>query len=104
MKPPKVYRFYHQSETEPESASGVNKLIEEFETFFLGSGEGDFYEFLLKAVERPLIENILRRTHGNQLKAAKLLGINRNTLSSKIKKLKIEIGSFKSFHDTRRKK
>jgi len=59
---------------------------------------------LLKAVERPLIENILRRTHGNQLKAAKLLGINRNTLSSKIKKLKIEIGSFKNFHDARRKK
>ncbi|MBU0959440.1 MAG: helix-turn-helix domain-containing protein, partial [Nanoarchaeota archaeon] len=42
----------------------------------------------IAVIEKPLIENILYRTEGNQLKAAKILGINRNTLHTKIKKLK----------------
>jgi len=33
---------------------------------------------------------VLKETHGNQLKAAKVLGINRNTLRSKIKGYKIK--------------
>ncbi len=42
------------------------------------------YERLLVEVERPLIVACLRATDGNQLKAAKLLGINRNTLRKKL--------------------
>ncbi len=38
------------------------------------------YDRLLAEVERPLIAACLDATGGNQLKAAKLLGINRNTL------------------------
>ena len=40
-------------------------------------------------VEKPLIEEALRLTNGNNLKAAELLGIHRNTLRVKIKTLKI---------------
>ncbi len=49
------------------------------------------YDRVLREVERPLIELTLTATRGNQLKAAKLLGLNRNTLRKKIKDLEIEV-------------
>ena len=49
----------------------------------------DLYPLIMERVERPLIELTLERTHGNQLKAAAILGINRNTLHKKIAQLKI---------------
>jgi two-component system nitrogen regulation response regulator GlnG len=49
----------------------------------------DLYALIMERVERPLIELTLDRTRGNQLKAAAILGINRNTLHKKISELKI---------------
>jgi two-component system nitrogen regulation response regulator GlnG len=49
----------------------------------------DLYALILERVERPLIELTLERTGGNQLQAATILGINRNTLRKKIATLKI---------------
>jgi two-component system nitrogen regulation response regulator GlnG len=46
---------------------------------------------VLRDVERPLIEKVLAATRGNQLKAAALLGLNRNTLRKKIRELDIEV-------------
>ena len=46
---------------------------------------------MLREVERPLIELSLNATRGNQLKASKLLGLNRNTLRKKIRELDIDI-------------
>jgi two-component system, NtrC family, nitrogen regulation response regulator GlnG len=50
----------------------------------------NLYDMILERIERPLIELTLERTGGNQLRAASLLGINRNTLHKKIVQLKIE--------------
>lgn len=47
---------------------------------------GSVYRSVLEIIERSLIEHILERTEGNQLKAARILGINRNTMHTKIKK------------------
>jgi two-component system, NtrC family, nitrogen regulation response regulator GlnG len=47
------------------------------------------YDDVMQRVEKPLIELILDKTRWNQLKAAKVLGINRNTLRKKITDLKI---------------
>lgn len=69
--------------------TSLEKAIEELEAAFLHQEEGNLYRFILRAVEKPLIESALERTEGNQLKAAKLLGINRNTLRSKMRKLRI---------------
>lgn len=47
----------------------------------------DLYEHFLPYLERPLISLTLKSTQGNQIQAAKLLGINRNTLRKKINEL-----------------
>jgi two-component system nitrogen regulation response regulator GlnG len=53
----------------------------------------DVYRSLLERVERPLLETVLSRTEGNQIRAAALLGINRNTLRKKIGELEIAVPS-----------
>jgi two-component system nitrogen regulation response regulator GlnG len=49
------------------------------------------YDRVLREVERPLILLTLGATRGNQLKAAQLLGLNRNTLRKKIRELDIDV-------------
>jgi len=45
---------------------------------------GGVYDLVIRKVEKPLIEEILKISKGNKKKAAEILGINRNTLSKKI--------------------
>ena len=49
------------------------------------------YERVIREVERPLITLALSATQGNQLQAARMLGLNRNTLRKKIRDLDIEV-------------
>ncbi|MGA8759374.1 MAG: nitrogen regulation protein NR(I) [Stellaceae bacterium] len=49
------------------------------------------YDRILREVERPLIVLTLGATRGNQIKAAHLLGLNRNTLRKKIRELDIPV-------------
>lgn len=49
------------------------------------------YDLMMPLFEKPLIEVTLAATGGNQLKAAKILGINRNTLHKKITELGITL-------------
>ncbi len=44
----------------------------------------DLYEEVISRVERPLIQLVLERTNNNQVRAAEMLGMNRNTLRKKI--------------------
>ncbi len=56
----------------------------------LGSTEPhDLYGWMIGEIERPLIELTLERAGGNQVRAARMLGLNRNTLRKKITELKI---------------
>ncbi|MBU6475902.1 MAG: nitrogen regulation protein NR(I) [Alphaproteobacteria bacterium] len=54
-------------------------------------GLSGLHDLVVSAVEKPLIEWVLSRTEGNQIKAAAALGINRNTLRVKIRQLGIEV-------------
>jgi two-component system nitrogen regulation response regulator GlnG len=49
------------------------------------------YDRILREVERPLIVATLVATRGNQIKAAHVLGLNRNTLRKKIRELDIPV-------------
>ena len=51
----------------------------------------NLHPILISAVERPLITSALRETGGNQIQAAALLGLNRNTLRKKIVNLHIPV-------------
>ena len=57
-----------------------------------GGADGDLYRTVLALVERPLIELALEHTQGNQVRAAKLLGLNRNTLHARLEALGIPGG------------
>jgi two-component system nitrogen regulation response regulator GlnG len=48
--------------------------------------EGDLYQQVLEKVEKPLFELLMESVKGNQLKAARILGINRNTLRERLRK------------------
>jgi two-component system nitrogen regulation response regulator GlnG len=50
----------------------------------------NLYDTVLSEVEKALISIVLKETNGNQLKTARVLGINRNTLRTKIKEYKIK--------------
>ena len=54
------------------------------------------YERIIREVESPLITAALAATHGNQLRAAELLGINRNTLRTRIRELDLQLSAAKS--------
>jgi len=51
----------------------------------------NLYDMVLHQIERPLINIVLQKTRGNQIKTAEILGINRNTLRKKIKTLEIDV-------------
>ena len=63
--------------------------------YFRSQGDGlpppGLYDRVLTEVERPLISICLAATRGNQIKAAHLLGLNRNTLRKKIRDLGLEV-------------
>jgi len=69
----------------------VHSKLESFIDQIKGYEMNDLYPIVLERVERPLIQLVLKKTRGNQVRAAQILGINRNTLRKKINQLKIKI-------------
>jgi len=66
-------------------------LARYFAQFPSGLPPAGLYDRILHEIERPLIAASLAATRGNQLKAADLLGLNRNTLRKKIKDLDVQV-------------
>jgi len=78
-----------------DQAKEIEKALSELDRIFLKGKEGKIYHIMLVAMDKSLITNTLVITFGNQIKAARLLGINRNTLRAKIKKLGSSIDEVK---------
>jgi two-component system nitrogen regulation response regulator GlnG len=76
-----------------EGLSGAveRHLREYFQAHAGGLPAAGIYDRVLTEVERPLITLTLAATRGNQIKAAELLGLNRNTLRKKIRELDIQV-------------
>ena len=83
----------------PAAADGAEPLAAAVERhirrFLATSGDDvpmrDIYDKVIAEVERPLIQMTLSATRGNQIKAAAMLGLNRNTLRKKIRDLEIPV-------------
>ena len=83
---------------QPESRSGegLAAAVERHLKGYFAAHKGGFpaaglYDRVLREVERPLIALTLGATRGNQIRAAHLLGLNRNTLRKKIRELDIPV-------------
>jgi DNA-binding protein Fis len=55
------------------------------------SRPGSVYRDALELLERPLLAHVLGLTGGNQLRAARLLGVNRNTLRKRCRTLRLDL-------------
>ena len=80
---------------QPEN-EGLSGMVERhLREYFLAHNDGlpapGLHERILREVERPLISLCLDATRGNQIKAAHVLGLNRNTLRKKIRELDIHV-------------
>jgi two-component system nitrogen regulation response regulator GlnG len=81
------------AESEPQSLGGA---VEQYlSRYFQVQGDRlpppGVYDRIVQEVERPLISICLAATRGNQIQAAHLLGLNRNTLRKKIRELGLEV-------------
>ncbi len=69
--------------------------MKDIDKIFLTIGRGKVYNKVIDDTEKMLIEEALKRSFGNQSIAAKLLGINRNTMRAKVRKMKIDLKTFR---------
>ena len=62
----------------------VSKSLERYFRDLEGTPPCAIYQMVIQAVERPMLEVVMREAQGNQLRASEMLGINRNTLRKKL--------------------
>ena len=67
-----------------EIAACVTGALEKYFRDLDGEKPAAIYDMVIRSVEKPMLEMVLRQTGGNQTLAADMLGINRNTLRKKL--------------------
>ena len=67
-----------------EIADSVHRTLDQYFRDLDGEKPAAIYDMVIRNVERPMLEFVLRQANGNQTVAAEMLGINRNTLRRKL--------------------
>lgn len=67
-------------------SESVRKALDAYFSDLDGHDTTQLYDLVISQVERPLFEVVMQNTRGNLTKAAALLGMNRGTLRSRLKK------------------
>ena len=62
----------------------IETLLDKYFKDLDGENPNDVYDMVLNSVEKPLLIYIMNYAQGNQTRAAKILGLNRNTLRKKL--------------------
>jgi two-component system, NtrC family, nitrogen regulation response regulator GlnG len=81
---------------EPVTEDNLSTAVERYLSRYFAGFDADLpppglYHRILREVEYPLLSAALAATRGNQIRAADLLGVNRNTLRKKIRDLDIQV-------------
>ena len=85
------FAFLKETRGPENQFADLGSLVEAETRSALAAEEDELYRVVIERVERPMIEAVLEHTGGNQIRAAGLLGINRNTLRKKISELGCEM-------------
>src|SRR5215468_3272948 len=92
LAPPATTPAGVESHPEEDLSAAVERYLNKY---FGGFGDGlpppGLYHRILREIEHPLLSAALAATRGNQIRAADLLGVNRNTLRKKIRDLEIQV-------------
>jgi len=92
LAPPATTPAGVESHLEEDLSAAVERYLNKY---FGGFGDGlpppGLYHRILREIEHPLLSAALAATRGNQIRAADLLGVNRNTLRKKIRDLEIQV-------------
>ena len=83
---PFITNAHVQTQEKPQPLSNaVQKAVANYLQQLTGQDVNDLYELVLSELEKPLLEEVMKYTRGNQTRAANLMGINRGTLRKKLK-------------------
>lgn len=83
--------FMHDATVTGGKISGcVKEALARYFEDLNGHDVAGLYDMVISEVELPLLESVLKYTHGNQTRAAEVLGINRGTLRKKLKQHGLE--------------
>lgn len=74
----------------PSLEEAVNRSLEKYFKDLEGAPAQGIYDMVLRVVERPMLEVVMRQAGGNQLRASEMLGINRNTLRKKLRQYELQ--------------
>jgi two-component system nitrogen regulation response regulator GlnG len=90
-----IIQYPQRSSFAPEG--GLSATVERHLRLYFDAHENELptpglYGRVLQEIERPLLEIVMKACGGNQLRAAELLGLNRNTLRKKLRQLGLEAG------------
>jgi two-component system nitrogen regulation response regulator GlnG len=92
LAPPTSTPVSEESRPDENLSAAVERYLNKY---FGGFGDGlpppGLYHRILREIEYPLLSAALAATRGNQIRAADLLGVNRNTLRKKIRDLEIQV-------------
>ena len=80
----------NSAQTTIKQDQGLQDLVYGLVTRFLAENKGksidDLYDMILSEVEPPLLQAVMEKRRGNQLQAARMLGISRGTIRKKLQR------------------
>jgi Fis family transcriptional regulator, factor for inversion stimulation protein len=80
----KMTKLFLEGKSMPTLNEIVTNNLQKYFQNLDGESPSSIYDMVIDAVERPMLEVVMREAEGNQSRASEMLGINRNTLRKKL--------------------
>ena len=83
---PEIQQQIHHHNSNSCLSKDVRKAMESYFADLDGHEANNLYELFISQVEKPMLEVVMEFARGNITKASQILGLNRGTLRSRLKK------------------